>query len=305
MIESRLLRALVILLEVRSVTQAADRLNITQPAMSATLRRLRDVFEDPLFVRSASGLMPTERAEQAGQHAVEILERMQALEQTVVGFDPMTDPLDLHLTASDFVYSSILPRAMQMLLQEAPLTNLVVQSLDLGNLDLSLENGTLDFAVLPAFLAPQGARIRKLFEEQFVYLMRRNHPIGKSPLTMQTLSRCAHLGVRPVLPNRAGRVDRIFSQQGLVRNIRLTTSSYSAVAEIVSDTDLVALYPRRWADRLGDGLIKHEVPFDLEPISMCLIWHPRKQTSRSHAWARDFLARVAKQIYGEQTQRRD
>lgn len=298
MIESRLLRALVILFEVRSVTQAADRLHITQPAMSATLRRLREAFDDPLFVRSASGLVPTERAEEAVQQAREILMRMEALEQSVAGFDPLTDPLDLHLAASDFVHSSILPRTMQMLLAEAPFTNLLVQSLALGNLEQSLENGTLDFAVLPEFLAPQSARRRKLFEEEFVYLMRRQHPMSKGTLTMENLSRCDHLGVRPVMPNRAGRVDQAFARRGLSRTIRLTTSGYSAVADIIADTEMVALYPRSWAVRLGDAFIRKEPPFALEAISMCLVWHDRKQTSRSHTWARDFLARAAKRVYG-------
>jgi len=298
MIESRLLRALVVLFEVRSVTQAADRLHITQPAMSAALRRLREAFGDPLFVRAASGLVPTERAEEAVQQAREILMRMEALEQSVAEFDPLTDPLELHLAASDFVHSSILPRTMQMLLAEAPFTNLRVQSLALENLEQSLENGALDFAVLPEFLAPQGARMRKLFEEEFVYLMRRQHPMSKAALTMEKLARCDHLGVRPVIPNRTGRVDQAFAQRGLVRTIRLTTSGYSAVADIIADTDMVALYPRSWAVRLGDAFIRKEPPFELEATSMCLIWHDRKQTSRSHAWARDFLARAAKRVCG-------
>lgn len=298
MIESRLLRALVILFEVRSVTLAAERLHITQPAMSATLRRLRDAFDDPLFVRSASGLVPTELAEQAAQQAVEILARMETLEQTVTRFDPLTDALDLHLAASDFVHSSILPRTMQMLLREAPFTNLVVQSLALASLEQALENGTLDFAVLPEFLAPQGTRMRKLFEEEFVYLMRPDHPMCNGPLTMEALARCVHLGVKPVAQARAGRVDQAFARRNLVRDIRLTTSGYSAVADIIADTDLVALYPRSWAFRLGDAFVRKEPPFELEPISMCLIWHARKQTSRSHTWARDFLARAAKRVYG-------
>ena len=289
MIEMRLLHALIILAEERSVTHAAERLYITQPAMSATLRKLRETFGDPLFVRSASGLVMTEQAEQALVQAKQIVGLMDTLEQDFSSFNPVQDPLCLQISASDFAHSVILAKIMRMLLIEAPKTKLIMHPLQLNSLEHSLDNGSIDLAILPEFLAPSGSQRRKIFEEDFVYLMRRGHPLERENLTMELLARCVHLRVVPNLSHRNNRVDRAFKAAGYVRDVRLTINSYNTAADIVAGSDLVVLYPRGMMAQLTNDFVAHEVPFVLKPVTMCLVWHPRKQTSQSHSWARKFI----------------
>ncbi|MDJ0945960.1 MAG: LysR family transcriptional regulator [Kiloniellales bacterium] len=301
MLELRLLKALVTIAEERSVTRAARRLHITQPAMSATLRKIREAFDDPLFVRSGGGLATTERAEEVLVEARKIIATVEALERETAAFDPATDELELRIEASDFTHSVLLPSVMRILAEEAPRTRLFMQPLALDRLAHSLDEGSLDFAILPAFLAPPALRMRKLFEEDFVCVMRRGHPMDREPFTKEALSACAHLRVTPTGTEGRSRVDRAFEAQDQIRDIRLTVTSYNAVPAVVAVTDLVSLFPRGMASRLGEEFSVHELPIPLEAISMSLIWHPRKQTGRSHRWARELLARAAMQAYRKRT----
>ena len=298
MLDIRLLKALVTVAEERSVTRAARRLHVTQPAMSANLRKLRTVFRDPLFVRSGSGLAATERAEEILVEAREILDRIEALRRATLSFDPTVDELELRIAASDFTHAVLLPSIMRRLETEAPETRLIMEPLSLDRLAPSLEDGSLDFAILPAFLAPAALKMRKLFEEDFVCVMREGHPLDRPPLTKKSLAACGHLRVSPAAAERRSRVDRVFEAQNQIRDVRLTVTGYNAVPAVLAATDLVSLFPRGMASRLGEGFALHELPFRLEPISMSLIWHPRKHTGRAHSWARQFLARAAKEAYG-------
>ena len=296
MIDRRALQTLVLLAEEGSVTRAAERLHATQPAMSASLRRLRETFGDPLLVRAGKRLVTTERADEILAKARAILELLEDLEQESAPFDPAVDALELRIEASDFTHRVLLAGVMRLLPEQAPRTRLSLRSLDFEGLERALTEGELDFAILPDFLAPVSMQARGLFEEDFVCLMRRGHPLDDAPLTGDAFSACPQVRVSP---RPDARIDRVGAALGRSRDVRLTVSGYAAVPDVVAATDLIAIYPRGLGASLGEAFSLHELPFALEPISMSLVWHPRKQTSRAHRWARDFLARAAKQAYGE------
>lgn len=296
MLEIRLLQALIALDEERSVTSAAERLKISQPAMSATLRRLRDVFDDTLFVRSSKGLIATDAADDILRHARQIVGLVDNLEQEKTLFHPRTDALELKIAASDFALSNTLPTLMRNLQTDAPLTQVSVSPLDFGSIAQSLENGSLDFAVAPDFLAPENMQMRKLYDVDFIYLMREGHPLLERPVTLKSLSACEHVRVAPTSIYRSDRVGRIFNNAGYRRDIRLTISNYPTAIDVVRGTDLVVLAPRNIVQRLGKGFATREPPFELDALVMSLIWHPRKQNSNSHTWARNYLAETIKSV---------
>lgn len=290
------MQALIVLEEERSVSLAARRLNVTQPAMSATLRKLREFFDDPLLVRTAGGLIATERADQILVQARQVASMMRALEQGANGFSPDRDRLDLRIAASDFVHGVFLPTLMQKLLDEAPGVTVAMRPLTLDTIDRDFEKDALDFAVLPNFLAPANLQMRKLFDETFVYLMHRDHPSNTASLTLMDLSLCRHVKVVPGSADRSNRVDRIFRDAGFKRDVRVTVNNYASAVDMVGMTDLVTLFPTRMAGLLDERFVTHPAPFELKPISMCLIWHPRKQSTKAHKWARDFIAKTAKAL---------
>jgi len=294
MLEIRLLHALIVLAEERSVTSAAQRLSVSQPAMSTTLRRLREIFKDPLFVRASSGLIPTDAADNILKQAREIVGLAEALEVEQTPFCQKTDKLELRISASDFALSSVLPALIANLQKDAPFTTVKVTPLDLDTIEQLLEAGTLDFAVLPDFLAPENMQTRRLFEADFVYLMRDGHQLLQETVTLGTLSECEHLRVAPGRTFGSNRIDKLFKEAGFARNIRLTVSNYSSAFDVVRNTDLVMLAPRNVINGLGHGFSTCEPPFRLDPILMSLIWHSKRQNSKAHSWARDYLAQTVR-----------
>jgi len=294
MLDIRLLQTLIVLDEERSVTSAARRMGVSQPAMSTTLRRLRDLFQDPLFVRASDGLLPTDTAVDLLKKAREIVRLVDTLEAEKTPFDPKIAEIEIRISASDFALSSILPSLIRKLQNDAPNVRITVAPLVIDTVVDSLENGSLDLTVLPNFLAPDNMQIRRLFEADFIYLMRDGHPLLEEPVTLAALSRCEHLRVAPISVHRANRIEKIFGNAGLNRRVRLTLSNYVSAFEVVRNTDLIMLTPRNIVRELGVGFATCEPPFKLDPIAMSLIWHPRKQNSKSHRWVRDYLAEAVR-----------
>lgn len=294
MVRYRLLTALIALYEARSVTDAAARMNITQPAMSANLRQLRDHFSDGLFVRSAHGLIATERADQLFLKAKEIVTQIERFGDEAISFEPLNDPLHVRISASDYVQNTFLVKVLRSALRDAPNVDWVTGPLMLEKLVDDLENDKVDFSILPDFLAPPTLQMRRLFEESFVYLSRRNHPLTEEPLTIEALSQCSHVQVVPGPGHQPNRIDRIFTEKKLRRRVKVTLNNYGMAADLVRKSDLVVLYPNSAARLLGKAYAAMPVPFAVDPVSMSLVWHPRKQSTPSHRWVRDYMAAAAK-----------
>lgn len=299
MIDRRHLEAFTVLMKDKSVTRAAERLNISQPAMSATLRQLRDRFGDPLFVRVGRELSPTDRAHDILKTVNQISGLLASIDRDVVAFDPKTDPLSLRIQASDHTHALLLSNIMAAALQEAPMTDVSIRPLAYEQLEHALEEDELDFAILPDFLAPPSMQMRKIFEESFVCLMRRDHALARKSVTVEMLSGCQHIRVAPVLVQGKNRLDRAFDTAGLRRDVKLTVPNYHAVPDVVASTDLISFYPASMAKLLDGRFAIKPSPVHLDPFAMSLIWHPRKQTSTSHKWARDFLVRAVPRAVGE------
>ena len=292
MFDRRNMTAFTTLMQELSVTRAAAKLNISQPAMSATLRKLRETLGDPLFVKVGRSLCPTDRAVEIQNIVSQISGLLDTIDRDTISFDAKVDKISLRLQASDHTHSILLSNVMAALLTDAPQADLTIRPLAYDRLVHDLEDDLLDFAILPDFLAPPAMQMRKIFEESFVCIMRKDHPAARAKLTVDALSKCRHVRVAPVLIQGQNRLDDAFNKVGLVRDVKLTVANYTAVPDVVAATDLISFFPSSLARFLDDRFAVTPSPVHLAPYTMSLVWHPRKQTSASHKWARDFLIRA-------------
>lgn len=293
-LDLNLLVSLEVLLMERHVTRSADKLGITQPAMSASLARLRILFGDQLLVRSPHGLVRTPRAEllleQLGQ-LMAIVERITALPAEFV---PRTSRRTFTLIGTDFVEFILLPPLMAALAQDAPLIEIVFKGPDPKSIEAAMGAGTLDLAIGYLPDAPEGLIKTTLFREPFVCISRRGHPsLADGNLSLDRYIEVQH--VQALMRDGtmyAAAIDETLAAHGLVRKVSLWQPSFFAVASVVARTDLVGTVPARVATHAAGHLplAVCEAPLPLPSPEFALYWHQRNRDDPGHRWLRDRIA---------------
>ena len=237
-------------LEERHVGRAATRLHVSPSAVSHGLRRLRQLMEDPLFLRQPKGVVPTERAKLLAMPVADILDRARQVMANAEGFDPRKSVRRFVIGAPDAVTAVILPSLLAELRRDAPGIDLGVRNL-VGQFEASLrelDERSLDVALLPIENIPARFVTRTLFEDEgFVIVRRAGHPIGKR-LTLARYCAAPHVLIS-VSGDPHGMVDTILEKRGLSRRVMLTVSNFMQALAVVAESDLVAAIPRRFAAR--------------------------------------------------------
>ena len=295
-IDLNLLPIAIALYDELNVSRAARQLGMTQPAVSKALRRLREAFDDPLFVRGPSGLMATPRAHAIAGGARSHLQHLR--ENLVKGepFDPARSTRPIVLGLSDIAEMAFLPSILDHLRVHAP--KCPVRSVTLPDAELArvLETGDVDVAAgyFPA-LAQRNFRQRRLSKHGFACLMRAGHSLWKARLTMSAYLAAEHVAIR-----REGRsqeiLERFIERRKMRRKIAMYTTNSLSVPFIVMDTDLVATLPFAVVTRfvsITTKLVAALPPFDLT-YDLKLHWHRRFDNESRSIWLRDELAAVFK-----------
>ena len=291
-----LLPIVVALYDELSVSRAARQLGMSQPAVSKALRRLRETFEDPLFVRGPSGIVPTPRAHAIVRAARPHLRRLQ--EDLLKGehFEPETSTRPIVLGLSDIAEMAFLPAILDHLRVHAPKSPVSTVTLPDAQLADGLEKGDVDVAAgyFPA-LAQRNFRQRRLSKHGFACLMRAGHPLWKSRLTVS-----AYLAADHVVVRRHGRsqelLERFVERRKIHRKVALFTSNVLSVPFIVMDTQLVATLPYAVVTRFASMTRQVAAalpPFDLT-YDLKLHWHRRFDNEPRSLWLREQLAAVFK-----------
>lgn len=291
--EPAALLALDALLETRSVTLAAKRMGVSQSAMSHTLARLRDRFDDPLLVRSGRGLVPTARAELMGHHLRAAASELAAAVAVAPAFDPLTARRVFRVATTDLVEMSLLPRVLAILEREAPGIDLHVRAQT--DAEPALHSGEIDVSIQPVRDQPSaGLRARALFHEKFVCVMRRGHPLAASKLSAERFAGARHVLVAP-RGSPGGVVDDVLAARGLARRTVVLVPSFLAVPHLLAGSDLVATLAERVARTFADLLPLHVVPHPLRlpGFTISTIWHERADADPGHVWLRQALTRAA------------
>ena len=299
-IDLRLLLAFEALVRESSVTRAADRMGVTQSAMSHTLRRIREVFGDPILVRGQGGWVPSARAEALARPVRGSLMSLGRALQAPPRFEPAKARRQFRLASLDLFDTLVLPSLMAQLWAESPQSNLTVLSAQDPKLSERLETGDIDAAVLalPQLesqtgvpdLSHPGLVRRTLFRDHFVCLLRAEHPALEAAegLSLSTYLELDHLLVSPS-GSGPGLVDRSLDAQGLHRRIAVRVPHFGAAPRIAEQSDLVLTAPSALARVMGSQLRLRVVPppLSLPEHSVNLVWHERFTTDPAHRWFRD------------------
>ncbi|MEM6625562.1 MAG: LysR family transcriptional regulator [Pseudomonadota bacterium] len=279
----------------RSVTRAAQRLNVTQPAVSNALGRLRETFGDELFIRTPSGVEPTERCREI---ALDVRRALHHVERTLAphdSFDPKTSERVFRIGSADYFDHVVLPPLMQRLLAEAPRVDLrIVHGLAEAGLD-AVDGGDLDFMVAPNMPeAPKRIAIAPIIEERFVLIMREGHPQAGASMDLETYANMTHVTFSQRGDART-QVDDMLADHGLRRRVGLTSAHHTSIAETVRDTDLVALSPSRLARRYvgKGGVVIASPPLEIPSFHLHLYWSRRLNTDPGAMWLKSLMMDVA------------
>ncbi|MBO1073689.1 LysR family transcriptional regulator [Roseomonas marmotae] len=285
-----LLVALDALLECRNVTHAGQRVGLSQPAMSRSLARLRGMLKDDLLVRSSAGLVPTPRAERLAEALPPILAQIRELLGSR-SFLPGECRSTITLAMSDHQALVLLPRLLPRARERAPDLDVVVDSSLAGALK-RLEQGEIDFAIGQIHDTPSGTYRRKLYSDRFACLLRQDHPALSQPWTPDSFAALRHAVIAPGSEDGFGKIyDSLARLQLSGRDPVLVPNAMTAPM-MIAETDLVLTVPHRVATRLAAMLPLRvmEVPVELPPYEVCLIWHERRHRDAENRWMRAEIA---------------
>ncbi len=284
-INLNLLVALDAMLDEGTVTAAAGRIGVTQSAMSHSLRQLRELLDDPLFVRGAGGLAPTPRAIALRIPIRRALLDLQHALRDPPSFDPTTAVRRFRLGTGDAIAYTALPGLLGTC-RDFPGLDFDVVPIEPGDIP-HLSTGELDLAVTAFTPERPGLRRAPLFEEHFVCVVRRGHPMIRRRLTLRQFVALPHVLISPTGQGTSV-VDTRLRERGLQRRIALRIRYFLAAPLVVSTSDLVLTAPRRLAETFAEqfDLDVYEPPIELPSFTTELLWHERYDADPAHQWLR-------------------
>jgi DNA-binding transcriptional LysR family regulator len=289
-LDLNLLRAFDAVLRDGSVTAAAGRLGLSQPAMSNALARLRRLLGDPLFTRTPGGMRPTPFAQQLAAPVQQALDLIRASLSQQTGFEPRTSDRIFRLQLTDVGEIAFLPPLLERLQRDAPRVRIETQHLPQDEVSDALATGEVDLAVgfLPEL--SQGVVQRHLFRDRYVCLVRADHPRIRSRLTLAQFLAATH-----VLVSSRGSAHEIVEQtlrnQGVVRKIALRVPHFTVVPMILARTDHMVIVPEglvRAITRFG-RFKALKPPVDIPALDVKVHWHERFDQDPGIAWLRGVL----------------
>jgi DNA-binding transcriptional LysR family regulator len=266
---------------------------LSQPATSALLARLRALFNDPLLLRSARGMLPTPRALELLGPVKQVLDEIDAIVQPRTAFDPASAANTFTLSASDYVEYALLPTLVDFLERTAPGVRLEVVPLDLQAVAKQLESGEVDLCITGLQNAPPGMHQRPLYPERMVSVVRRDHPAVGARLTLDKFCSLEHILVSVRGSGFSARVDAALAALGRKRRARLAVPHFLLVPEIVARSDMISALPERLARGHAKKLRILEPPLKIEGFTVGQIWHERNQREPAQLWFRDVLLELA------------
>ena len=305
-IDLNLLMYLDVLLAECNVSSAAARLGITQPAMSNSLKRLRELLGDPILVRTSKGMQPT-------AHALELQNDLRQglllLEKTVQPhqpFNPAESQRVFRIMASDYTESVLLPRLIEQIMREAP--QVVLDILTPSDVSFEdLEQGRVDIAINRFDRMPNSFHQTTVWHDGFSCLMHRQNPLALN-MNLDSYLKAEHVwisktgmgkgtGLSTGEASRRGRVDEALDSFDLKRNIRMMTRQYQVVGLLKHNPKLVATIPAKLAEALADAdLTTRKLPFAVPPFELKMIWSPLLHHNAEHQWLRQRVKQTAELI---------
>jgi DNA-binding transcriptional LysR family regulator len=281
-----LLRCFAELHRERHLSRAAVRVGLSQPAMSRALARLRATFDDPLFVRTPAGMIPTARADVLAPRVRDLLTAAAALVRAP-DFDPARLERTFVIAAAGFAEVQYLPTLIATLAREAPGVSVTVRPVG-----ASLED-RVDVAIAIRDTLPRDARRVALYTETYACAVRADHPCKR--LTLARYVELAHLVVAPG-DAPGGIVDSVLARRGLVRRVAVRVHTFPLAPAILAASDLIITAPHHSLAAVAGpyGLRLIAPPLELSHSGVFAAWHPRHHADPAHAWFRGKLLAACK-----------
>ena len=304
-LDTYLLRVLVTLLTERNLTKVATRMNQTQPAISAALRKLRLVFQDELLVRSGNAMVPTPRGLEVLVSARVALMEIDRLFAGGEAFDAQTTQALFKIGCPDYLSTVFLAGVATDLRRQAPNARLMVHPLGPGfDFEQALANGELDVVIGNWPEPPEHLHMAPLLEDDVVCLMACTHPLARGGMTRDQYLHAAHVVPLPFSSTHRGVIDKHLAGLRVTRNARVIVPFFSMAPHMLPGSDLIFTISRHFAEHYARILPLAVVPcpIDFPRMRFYQIWHHRNQGSAAQRWIRGVLRQVADKMAGDTAQ---
>jgi DNA-binding transcriptional LysR family regulator len=301
-LDLNLLRVFDEVMAERNLTKAADNLALTQPAVSQSLKRLREALDDELFIRVAHGVRPTPYAESIWPPIRSAMDALQ-VSLTPAIFDANSAANNFRLSMADATAATLVPKIVRETERLAPGISFRILPLNTRDPRKLLDDGEIDLAVgyfpraviaLSAPDAPDAIRHQRLYEGEYVVVMRRDHPLADLELTIDRYCTAHHLLVsfsgRPF-----GFIDEALAGIGRRRHITMTVNQFFTAGQVVSQSDLLTVLPRHFLEATGlaEDLTVRALPFSVGAVHVEMLWHRRHLRDAAHQWLRALVVSAA------------
>lgn len=297
-IDLNLLVAFEALFEERSVTAAATRIYLGQPAMSAALGRLRTLFGDELFIRVGREMQPTRKAIAIAPGILAALHQVRQTMQDSQDFDPATDRRDFAIGSADYTSFVVIPKLLAYCKTIAPYLNFRMIEFEKDRVGELLEQGAIDLA-FGVFQKPsQPTLCLPLFQEHFVGIARKNHPaLLKTPVSLESFASLSHVLVT-IRGDATGAVDKALANYSLQRRIALTVPHLLVVPSIVASSDLVATIASRVAHYFSalDDFEVFDLPLKMPSWTVSMMWSKLADRDDANYWLRQTVQAICEQM---------
>jgi DNA-binding transcriptional LysR family regulator len=287
-----LLVALDALLRLRSVTRAAREVGVSQPAMSRSLKQLRELFDDPLLVRGKDGLIPTARAARLHSPLARTLEQLTQVVDDEAKFDAARSTRMFKVAMPDYLYGLLGARVTALMVDRAPHASVVFHRVDREAYAAPLERGELDLVVHACLEPPAGLMSTPLIRDRFACAVRSDHPaVAGDAIDLETYAALAHVLIMVSDDISPGSVDVALTDLGLQRHVACRVRSFLAAPLIVSQSDAIVTAPERLLTMFAKthDLKVLEAPLALHRFSYAAVWHERFDADPGNAWLRGLL----------------
>lgn len=285
-VDLNLVVALHALLEERSVTRAAVRLGLSQPAVSHALSRLRTQFDDPLLMRSGRRMVLTARAEALRPQVQLTVLQLEGL-MCSPRFDPAGLETRVRVVTDDGIGFTLLPHVLRAMVAEAPGVGLDVLPRGAPGRKALVRTGKADLAIGHIGGAGMDLHRQPLYDDPWVCVLRRDHPAVRTGFDASTWATSQHVIVSPTGGQR-GEVDAVMQRAGLTRHVVLAVPHFLAALAVVAGSDLVLTTPQSVArsQAVALGLVTLAPPLEMEPVQICMIWDARTHHDPAQQWLR-------------------
>ncbi len=278
-----------------SITRAADRLSMTQPAVSNAVSRMRLAWKDELFIKNGRNIRPTLHAHNLWP---QIREPLKKLGEAVspIAFDPATAQRTFHIASADVGIDMVWKPLRKIIEQQAPNINIYAIPYTLVNGEELLNDAEVDLVFGPMGTVPGRISSDPLFNAKCVCVMRADHPLAQKPLSMEEFTSADHLMVT-LSGDAHAPTDEVLEQQGASRRIAMTVNHFSSIASLLIDSDLIAVTPSIAVEKeiFSGKLAVLKTPVDIPEVLISCFWHKRQGRDPGVIWLREHMSNIIKE----------